>query len=750
MELLAEVVHGIDRSTDVVLEVEPGATFGDVADSLAFLGRPGGTLAVARTGQTPRRDDRLADVDVRSGDRLTLVDAVNSAFSVTPEAFGASLVVVSPSGAEVEHPLRYGDNLLGRDTDVDVVVKDQQISRRHARITVTDVVMITDLGSKNGVVINGTAITTPTLLRPGQTAEIGDLTLAIRDHVRAVEALASRNRVEFNRPPRVARPYGGVDIELPAPPDRPRRQRIPMISALLPVLLGIGMYFLIGPIGAVFMLLSPVLLIGSVIEARRTGQYEFKEALVDHGTMIAEQVEYLEAQRIEEVRSRFRELPGAGELGGIVRSLSDRLWERAPDDADFLQLRVGTAQLPSRTTVRVAGGGPRDLRHELDQIPGRFALLDDVPLPVDLLRQGGVGLAGPLSSTRALARSMVMQAVTMHSPTDLAVVALVGESALPDWTFLKWLPHARSLGGSQLASTSHHALGLVSGLLQARSGHGESLTLPAVLVVIDETCPVERRRLMPLIEAGRGTGIFFLWVTSARHRLPKACGAVVEIDPDHVTARTGFTGSGLTIAPTRWEGMSLVDAAAVARDVTPIIDITGRIDDDSEIPSAVAFADLYGGTHILDDPSSILELWQQHEGGHAEHGLRVVVGMQAGAPFVLDVRQDGPHALVAGTTGAGKSEFLQSFVVGLATMHSPERVTFLLVDYKGGAAFKDCVGPPAHRRPGHRPRPAPGPPGPRSRSTPSCTTASCCCRRPTPRTCWRWSARATPTRRPAC
>ncbi len=55
----------------------------------------------------------------------------------------------------------------------------------------------------------------------------------------------------------------------------------------------------------------------------------------------------------------------------------------------------------------------------------------------------------------------------MHSPTDLAVVALVGEGGLADWTFLKWLPHARSLGGSQLASTSHHALGLVNGLLQA-------------------------------------------------------------------------------------------------------------------------------------------------------------------------------------------------------------------------------------------------------------------------------------------
>ena len=105
MELLVEVAHGADRSTDVVLEVEPGASFGDVADALAFLdGARGGTLTIARTGQTPRRDDRVADVDVRSGDRLTLVDSVNAAFSATPEAFGATLVVTSPVGRRDRAP----------------------------------------------------------------------------------------------------------------------------------------------------------------------------------------------------------------------------------------------------------------------------------------------------------------------------------------------------------------------------------------------------------------------------------------------------------------------------------------------------------------------------------------------------------------------------------------------------------------------------------------------------------------------
>jgi DNA segregation ATPase FtsK/SpoIIIE, S-DNA-T family len=702
MELFVEVAHGGEASTDVVLDVEPAATFGDIADSLEFL-RPvpnGGTLQVARTGQTPRRDDRVADVEVRSGDRLTLVDSVNAAFSVTPEAFGATLVVTAPTGAETEYPLRYGDNSMGRDPDNDVVIKDQQASRHHARITVTDVITIVDLGSKNGIVVGDTAIVTPTILRPGQTAQLGDLTLSIRNHRRPVEAVASPNRIEFNRPPRIDRAYAGVEIEIPAPPERRRRQRLPMISAVLPLLMGIVMYFLIGPLGAIFMLLSPVLLIGSAVEAKRTGQHEFKDALAEHQEVVDEQVQFLEIQRLEEVRGRFRELPAAGELPGLVRSLSDRLWERAPDDADFLRLRAGTAQLPSRTRVKVAEGGARDLRKELDEIPGRFRLLDDVPLPLDLPDLHGVGVAGPLTATRALARSLIMQAVTMHSPTELAVMALVGESALAEWEFLKWLPHARTLDGAQLASTSHHALGLVNNLLQSRgattaNATGDvgraSITLPAVLVVIDETCPVERRRLTPLLEASRRAGIFFVWVGSARHRLPKACGAVVEIDPDHVTARTGFARTGVTVTPTRWEGMSLPDAVAVARALTPIIDVTGRVNDDGDIPSSVSFAELYGGSHVLDDPASLLELWQQRDGGGDRHGLRVVVGTQAGAPFVLDMRQDGPHALVAGTTGAGKSEFLQSLVVGLATMHSAERITFLLVDYKGGAAFKECV-----------------------------------------------------------
>src|SRR5262249_50235470 len=98
---------------------------------------------------------------------------------------------------------------------------------------------------------------------------------------------------------------------------------------------------------------------------------------------------------------------------------------------------------------------------------------------------------------------------------------------------------------------------------------------------------------------------------------------------------------------------------------------------------------LLGSDQLTTD--DVVALWTS-----GRHELSAPLGGTAGNPFMLDLRRDGPHALVAGTTSSGKSELLQTMVATLAATHAPDRLTFLLVDYKGGAAFKDCVDLP-HR-----------------------------------------------------
>ena len=105
---------------------------------------------------------------------------------------------------------------------------------------------------------------------------------------------------------------------------------------------------------------------------------------------------------------------------------------------------------------------------------------------------------------------------------------------------------------------------------------------------------------------------------------------------------------------------------------------------------------------VIDRDAEIRELLGHVVGGHyvrlyapRKFGktslLRAIVGQSSQGTFSVDIRSDGPHALVGGTTGAGKSELLQAWILGMAAAHSPQRVTFLLVDYKGGSAFRDCV-----------------------------------------------------------
>ena len=135
--------------------------------------------------------------------------------------------------------------------------------------------------------------------------------------------------------------------------------------------------------------------------------------------------------------------------------------------------------------------------------------------------------------------------------------------------------------------------------------------------------------------------------------------------------------------------------------MAPVIDASTVILDASDIPNSVMFLSLVG-PDTAHDPDTVIERWRQNntiiDRSPRERprlkqagNLRAIIGQGASDAMTLDLRSQGPHALVGGTTGAGKSEFLQAWVLGLASAHSPDRVTFLFVDYKGGSAFADCV-----------------------------------------------------------
>jgi S-DNA-T family DNA segregation ATPase FtsK/SpoIIIE len=226
-----------------------------------------------------------------------------------------------------------------------------------------------------------------------------------------------------------------------------------------------------------------------------------------------------------------------------------------------------------------------------------------------------------------------------------------------------------------------------------------------VLVLVENDAPVERSRLVQLAEQGWQQGIFVVWLAPSTILLPAACRVFIDVEGSVVgvdrVGCVGYVKDGQLVTPVTVDTIGLEQTLAAARSLAPVEDSGARVDDDSDLPRSVSLLTLTG-TELARSPAAVIERWAESRSiltgpfapqspNRRAGNLRAIVGQSAQGTFSLDLRADGPHALVGGTTGSGKSELLQAWILGMAAAHSPQRVTFLLVDYKGGSAFRDCV-----------------------------------------------------------
>ena len=362
-----------------------------------------------------------------------------------------------------------------------------------------------------------------------------------------------------------------------------------------------------------------------------------------------------------------------------------RLWERRRGDPDYLLLRVGTAYLPSAVVLEdpARDGRQREVAF----------LIPDTPVTVPLAERGVLGVAGPGGIPRAIGRWLVGQAVTLHGPRDLRLCVLTDGSAEHDWDWVRWLPHARPAEGQNahvligndaesVAARVAELAALVAGRQQASRGAvGEVRFAQAdTLVVLDGA-----RRLcslpgvITLLREGPAVGIWALCLDAGERLLPAECQAVVAARPDGLRVQQA---GAPTVGGVRPDQVSAGWAARLARGIAPIRNAGGE--EAAGVPESARLLDVLR----LEPPApgQIIARWRG--GGQA---TVAVIGESADGPLSIDLRRDGPHGLVAGTTGSGKSELLQAIIASLAVTNRPDTMTFVLIDYQGGSAFGDCV-----------------------------------------------------------
>lgn len=716
MRLKLTVTRHDQPAVDIVVTADAGVTVGALASALAErdprgaarFSQPGLRTGEGTTSRFLPSDVTLAEAGVTGGSRLALVEASTAYAAESAPDTAATLLAVSGPVAGQQWSLRVGANHVGRDRGNDVVVNDPLVSKRHARINVTDVVEILDLGSANGVV-RGDDLIERAVLRSEDEVVLGDTTLRVL-HAATSTRDATGTGLLHHRSPVLDVRWVGSEHETPEPPGPPERPKITPVPLLIPLVLGGVMYLVTrNLVSILFVAFGPAMLIGNIIERRVLGRREhvaavaaFRQALSSLDTVLVE-------ERRQEAETRRAEHPATAALVEAARLRQPLLWSGRPDRRGFLEVSLGRADMPSRGTVKLPTRPAADasLGAELLDLQQRHGTVPDVPVAAALREVGNVGVAGPRQESLATGRALVAQMVTRHSPAEVVLAAVVPSSRAADWDWLKWLPHTSSdhspVEGAHLAATAADATRLLDGL-EAALEQRQDQQLPVVVLLVEDGAPVDRSRLVRLAERGPALGVHLLWVAASVAALPAACRAYVEHDPtNRNSAEVGFVVSGTRVASVDVEQLDADAAHRLARDLAPVQDSGARVEDQSDLPRSVALLALLGtGTDTVE---AVLDRWATGgslpgaEAQETRTSLRAVVGTgSSGAPFALDLREHGPHALVGGTTGAGKSEFLQSWVLAMALEHSPARVTFLFVDYKGGAAFgaltelPHCVG----------------------------------------------------------
>lgn len=504
----------------------------------------------------------------------------------------------------------------------------------------------------------------------------------------------------YRRTPRMLYELPKEKVQLSFPGQESMQSKRSLWLIILPplvMMIVMGLVALLIPRG-IFILISIVMFSMTIITS--TIQY-FKEK-----TSRKEQEErrkrvysnYLEEKRreLESLASKQRQVlefhfPSFERMKYLTEQISDRIWERSIDSKDFLQFRLGTGDVPASYQISVNSA---DLSNrEMDELLERskhlqktYQHVKNLPITADLSK-GSIGLIGKMSVLKGELHQIIGQLAFFHSYHDVRFLFIFHEEEYKYWEWMKWLPHFQipqsfAKGFIYNEQTRDQLLSSIYELIRERDvDETDEKTRFAphfVFIVTNQELLAEHVILEYLEGSYSHLGISAIFAGEAKESFSNNIHTLIR----YVNGRQGdilIQNKAAVQIPFNLDNHALNGNEEYARMLKTLNHQVGVT---NSIPETVSFMEMLKAKDVDEIP--IKENWLTNESAKT---LAAPIGLKGKSDIVylnLHEKAHGPHGLLAGTTGSGKSELLQTYILSLAVHYHPHEVAFLLIDYKGG------------------------------------------------------------------
>lgn len=636
---------------------------------------------------------------------------------------------------------------IGRVAGCDIRYGSEMMSKNHATLYISPAqMMVVDNGSLNGTFVNGRAVQRSGL-RTGDVIYTMGMQIIVTNRFLYINNPDGRVSVQsrwlreyhlpeytldaavpeeadpmaeqdyYYRAPRFKRDVEPMELKLDAPPGVQTGDNTPLLMTLGPSLT-MGMASattaaftvvnamnngdVTAAIPAIAMsvgMLGGTLLWPPITKSYQKKAREKKEAA--RQTAYTEYLQEMEQRVAREIQDQENILRGndltTAQYLEKVTTQPLQIWERTPKHTDFLRIRLGSGRLPLKASIEYPQRKFAVEKDPMTEAMYRFGeqerWLNDVPICLNLKERFVSGIYSDRAQLLNYAKSLILQLTALHSYDEMKLVVLYDESDEAEMSFVRWLPHTMDNRRSirYIATNSEEAKTLSADLdsvIQYRKTlNPDQLKEQSpyyVVLCLDKKLAARAESLRDVLGHKENIGFSVVCMYERLKDLPKECTAVVELSADANGALTLLNNVSELPVPFRVDVPGRLDM----RRATQVLANTALDVDNSafRLPRKYTFLEMLDIGMV--EHINLLENWRANDPTKA---LAAPIGIDRhGEPLMLDLHEKahGPHGLIAGMTGSGKSETIISYILSMAISYHPSEVAFILIDYKGGGMAK--------------------------------------------------------------